>query len=68
VGSLNFSNCALTEATVDNVLAKLVSIPTFTGSDYSVDLSGGTTSPPSATGLLDVAILEGRGCFVIVNT
>jgi hypothetical protein len=67
IGSLDLSDDALTEEAVDYILAKLVSIPTFTGVSCSVNLTGLTNSAPSAAGLLNVAILEARGCTVTTN-
>lgn len=55
---------AFTQSAVDAILAHLVS--TGLNGGY-VDLSGGTSSAPSAGGLLDVAELEGRGWTVVVN-
>lgn len=67
---ISFVNAALSQSTVDDMLALLVSLDgtngttLFTGSVY---LSGGTSSSPSVAGLADKLILEGRGCFVSVN-
>ena len=59
-----FTNNALTEASVDHVLARCVANAGFVSG--RVDLNGGTNAVPSATGLADKATLIGRG--VTVNT
>lgn len=58
------SGNALDEASVDGVLVQLVANGLSSG---HVDLSGGTNSPPSATGLAAKATLEGLGWTVTVN-
>lgn len=70
-GAVNFSSCALSEAAVDAVLARIVTLDgtngttTFTGPIY---LNGGSNSVPSAQGMADIATLEGRGCYVSYNS
>jgi hypothetical protein len=71
-GDVNFENCALDEASVDAILAKLVSLDGTNGTtlyEYrNVYLHNGTNAIPSAQGLADVATLQGRGCNVYVNS
>ena len=68
---VNFDNCALSEAAVDAILARMVTLDgtngttNFTGSIY---VGGGSNSIPSAQGLADIATLEGRGCYVSYNS
>ena len=61
----NFSDNALTQASVDMILNRLA-LSTFVVSSWII-LTGGTNSAPSAAGLADVAILNGRGCTVFHN-
>jgi hypothetical protein len=71
-GDVNFQNCALDEASVDAVLAKLVSLDGTNGTtlyqNRNIYLHDGTNAIPSAQGLADVATLQGRGCNVYVNS
>ena len=71
-GDFIASGNALTESAVDYILAKLVSLDGTDGTtlweNLTLTLTGGTNAPPSEDGLDDVAILEGRGCTVNVNT
>ncbi len=60
-----FINCALDQTSVDNIL---VSIDTANTSNGTLNMTGGTSSPPSATGLTAKTSLEGRGWTVTVNT
>lgn len=62
--SINFSSNALTQSTVDNILVRLVATGVTNG---SIDLSGGTSSAPSATGLAAKATLQGRSWNVYTN-
>jgi len=56
--------CGFTQATVDAFLRRGV----VSGLTTSfIDLSGGTSSAPSAAGLADKATLIGAGCTVITN-
>lgn len=59
-----FPFCALNQASVDLILHRWNNSPGITGG--TVDLSGGTNSTPSASGLADKAALIGKG--VTVNT
>jgi hypothetical protein len=70
--NVNVSGCALTEAAVDAILVRIASLDgtngTTTFDNKTVDLSGGTSAPPSVTGLAAKATLEGRGNTVTVNS
>lgn len=61
----NFSDNALTQASVDMILNRLAASP-FVVSSW-VNVAGGTNSTPSAAGFADIAILNGRGCTVFNN-
>ena len=64
-GIYQFNENALTETCVDAILSIMAAEPAFvTG---QVILDGGTNSPPSAAGLIDAAILAGRGVTVTNN-
>ncbi len=63
--TVNFSNCALDQASVDLVLARAVSNAAYVSG--TVSLNGGTSATPSAAGLADKATLIGRGCTVNTN-
>jgi len=69
--SAYFHNNALSETTVDALLALFVSLDGTDGTtlweNRTISLDGGTNAPPSATGLTHKATLEGRGCTVNVN-
>jgi hypothetical protein len=70
-GDVNFSDCALDEASIDAILAKLVYLDGNNGTTLWTNhayLNGGTNAIPSAQGLADMATLEGRGCIVYVNS
>jgi len=62
--SLDFENSNLSQESVDYILTFLANGSLSGG---SVNLSGGTSAPPSATGLAAIATLEGRGWDVFVN-
>lgn len=62
--NLNASGCALTQANVDYILSTLDANGMYDG---TVDLSGGTNSAPSATGLAAQASLESKGWTVTIN-
>lgn len=61
---LAFRNCNLDQISVDNIL---VSIDSAGQSGGTLDLDGGTSSPPSATGLAAKSSLEGKGWTVTTN-
>ena len=62
--SLDFENSNLSQESVDYILTFLANGSVSGG---SVDLSGGTSAPPSAIGLAAIATLEARGWDVFVN-
>lgn len=59
-----FTGCALTQASVDNIL---VSINAAGKSGGTLNMNGGTSSPPSATGIAAKNSLIGRGWTVTTN-
>lgn len=63
--SQNFSSCALSQASVDHVLARCVANAAYVSG--TVTLNGGTNSTPSVAGLADKATLIARGCTVLTN-
>ena len=64
ITDFNGIDCALTETAVDDILVVLSNNGEAGG---NVDLSEGTSAPPSATGLAAKAVLEGNGWVVNVN-
>lgn len=65
IATINASNCALSETTVDNLLILMDSSTTeYPG---TIDFSGGTNSPPSAAGLAVTGSLIAKGFTVLVN-
>jgi len=62
--SYAFVNCALTSASVDNIL---VSLDVAGGSNGRVDITGGSNSAPSPAGLTAAANLDTRGWTVNVE-
>lgn len=62
---MNFSGNALSQSTVDAILARCVAVVSFTSG--SLDLSGGTSSAPSIAGAADKATLIARGIAVATN-
>lgn len=69
-GNVDCSSNALSVASVDAILAKLVSLDGTNGTtvfEHNVVLNGGHNEAPSAQGLADKATLEGRGCTVTVT-
>ena len=69
---VNFEACALDQASVDAVLAKLVSLDGTNGTTLwqyrNVYLHNGTNAYPSEAGLESITILQGRGCNVYYNS
>lgn len=63
--TLNLTGNALSQASVDHVLAVCVAALGFTSGQ--VALTGGTNSAPSAAGLINKATLIGRGVTVTTN-
>lgn len=62
--TFTLNGCAFTQASVDNILGALVSSGVTNG---TVNLSGGTSSTPSATGLAFKATLVSNGWTVTHN-
>lgn len=65
INEFNASNCNLTETAVDDILVVLSNNGVLNGTAY---LYGGTNAIPSVTGLAAIAVLEGNGWVVIVNS
>ncbi|QEO58340.1 hypothetical protein [Francisella marina] len=64
-----FQDCALTQQSVDNILASVwTSANTNNIQNGTLDLNSGTSSAPSASGLTNKTNLEGLGWVVRVNT
>jgi len=63
--TVEFTNCALTQEVVDNLLV----IADTSTSEYPgiIDFSGGTNSPPSTIGLAVTGSLIAKGFTVLVN-
>jgi hypothetical protein len=59
-----WTNCALDQTSVDNIL---VSLDTAGQSNGTVNIDGGTSAAPSATGLAAKVSLEGKGWTVVTN-
>lgn len=70
-GNFRILGAALNQASVDNILVRFAALDgtggTVAFSNRNVNISGGTSSTPSATGLAAKAILVARGCTVIHN-
>ena len=56
--------CAFSQATVDHILVRMVATNATNG---NLQINGGTSAAPSATGLAAKATLEGRGWSVTTN-
>ena len=71
IGDVNFIDCALNQSSVDNVLVRLAALDGTNGTtsynNHSINISGGTNSAPSATGLSAKSILVLRGNTVTTN-
>lgn len=65
-GNFVASGCAFDAATVNAILAQLVSIAAY-GAGQSVVLNGGTSAAPSGQGIIDKGVLQGRGATVTTN-
>lgn len=61
----SFDGCALSQASVDHILARCVASTGYVSG--TVKLNGGFSSTPSAAGLIDVATLRARGVTVTHN-
>ncbi len=70
-GNFILTGAALNQASVDGILVSLAALDGTGGttaySSHTVNLSGGTSSTPSATGLTAKTTLQGRGCTVTTN-
>ena len=64
INSFYASDCSFTQTAVDDILVVLSNNGESNG---SVELDGGTSSAPSATGLAAKTVLEGNGWTVTVN-
>ncbi len=62
--NVSFSNCSLSVASVNHILARCVANPAYASG--IVDLAGGASAAPAGQGAADVITLTGRG--VTVNT
>lgn len=69
--TVDFSNCALNQTSIDNILVRLAALDGTNGTrifeNTPVNLTGGTNATPSATGLAAKATLVARGCTVTNN-
>lgn len=70
-GNFTLTGAKLNQASVDNILVRLAALDGTGGttaySSKTINVSGGTSSAPSATGLTAKATLQGRGCTVTTN-
>lgn len=70
-GNFTMTGMKLDQASVDGILVSLAALDGTGGttaySGFTVNLSGGTSSAPSATGLAAAVTLTGRGCTVTTN-
>lgn len=62
--STAFTGCALTQTSVDNILVSINAAGTSTG---TLNMTGGTSATPSATGLAAKTALQARGWTVTNN-
>lgn len=69
-GSVSMIGCALSEETVNYILALLVSLDGNNGTDLfngDVSLEDGTSAAPTGQGLIDKATLQARGGLITTN-
>jgi len=70
-GNVTLTGMKLNQASVDGILVRLAALDGTGGttaySGLTVNLSGGTSATPSATGLVAKATLVARGCTVTTN-
>ena len=70
-GNVTMTGMKLNQASVDGILVSLAALDGTGGTtsydSKTVNLSGGTSATPSATGLTAKATLQGRGCTVTTN-
>ena len=64
--NITFANCKLDQGSVDRILISAAAVSPVIGSGY-INLSGGTSSPPSAAGLTAKAFLISNGVTVTTN-
>ena len=68
---VQFQYCALTQASVDNILTVLASLDGTNGTraanNGSLYLNYGSSAAPSSTGLAAVSVLQARGWYVATN-
>lgn len=62
--TLDFSGCALTDTSVNHILARAVAAGMTSG---TINLFGGTNSAPTGQGILDAATLTTAGVAVTTN-
>lgn len=62
--ALAFVNCALSQTSVDNILVSINNAGTSNG---TLNMTGGTSATPSATGLAAKTALQSRGWTVTTN-
>ena len=72
VGTINISGQKLDQASVNGILALLVSLDgtggtTLWGAGKTVNISGGTSAAPSGQGIIDKATLVARSATVTTN-
>ncbi len=66
-GGYMLDHNAFTAATVNHILGRMVADPNFSGGEYFVVLSGGTSAAPTGQGATDKATLLARGCYIETN-
>jgi hypothetical protein len=70
-GNVTMSGMALNQASVDGILVSLAALNgsggTTSYNNFTVNVSGGSSSTPSATGLAAKVTLVARGCTVTNN-
>ncbi len=70
-GNFTITGAKLDQTSVDGILVSLAALDGTGGttaySSKTIDLSGGTSSAPSATGIAATVTLTGRGCTVTTN-
>lgn len=70
-GNFTMTGMKLNQASVDGILVSLAALDgtggTTSYNNKTVNLSGGTSSTPGATGIAAAATLTGRGCTVTTN-
>jgi hypothetical protein len=68
---IDFQNCSLNQASVDNILTVFASLDgtngTTSANDGAIYLQSGTNASPSSTGLAAKAVLQGRGWYIANN-